>query len=212
VSWTLGQAMRTPALWLIAAGGGVSATASAGVAFQQVAYFTDLGIPPTAAVAALSLFAVSGAVAAALWGFLTERVSERYVAMAVMLLASATTLYLLMVRTLPEALLFSLIFGMTTRAEGTLLGLILAQYFGRGSFGTISGFVQPFVMAGLGLGPLFTSLWFDFTGSYHIAFVACAAGSALAVGCLWLAKRPVVQMAAPAPAAGAAHPPAGPIA
>lgn len=191
VSWTLRETMRSPALWLIAAAGCLATTANSGVIFHQVAYFTDVGIPPLAAVASLAIFALTGAVAVAFFGYLTERIPERDVAMVAMLLAGAVNLYLLTVRTLPGAIVFAILFGLTSRGESALLNIILAQYFGRGSFGSISGFVHPFTMIGLAVGPLLASIVFDLTGSYQGIFLAYAALWALGAGCLWLANKPV---------------------
>lgn len=191
VSWTLGEAMRTPALWLITAASFLAVTANAGVSFHQVAYYTDVGIPPMSAVVSLAIYALAGALAVAFWGFLTERVSERDVGALVMLLAALVTLYILTVRTLPAAIVFAVLFGLTSRGEGALLNIILAQYFGRGSYGTISGFVHPFTMLGLGLGPFLASVGFDLMGSYDLVFMISAVLSAVAAVCLWLARKPV---------------------
>jgi sugar phosphate permease len=189
-SWTLGEAARTPALWLIAAAGCLATTANSGVTFHQVAYFTDMGIPTFAAVVSLTVFALTGAVAAIFWGYLTERVPEQRVMIAVMVLAAGANLYLLSVRSVSDALLFAVLFGLTSRGEGTLLNIILAQYYGRGSYGTISGFVQPFTMAGLAAGPLLASAIFDLTGTYSGIFLAYACLWVLGAGCMWLAKKP----------------------
>ena len=48
--------------------------------FHQVAYYTDVGIAASAAVVALSVYAASGAFANVVWGFLSERLSERLMA------------------------------------------------------------------------------------------------------------------------------------
>jgi sugar phosphate permease len=190
-SWTRREAMRTPALWLITAAGTIAIAANSGVSFHQVAYYTDVGLPTTTAVASLAIYALAGAAAVAFWGFLTERLPERNVAMVVMFVSAAATLYLLTVRSAAGALVFAILFGLTSRGEGALLNIILAQYFGRASFGAISGFVHPFQMVGLGLGPMFSSICFDLTGSYQIVFVLYAGVSMLAVGLLWLARKPV---------------------
>ncbi len=85
---------------------------------------------------------------------------------------------------------FAVIFGLTSRGEGTLINIILAQYYGRNSFGAISGFVNPFNMLGLGFGPLAASIAFDLTGSYRAVLNVFAAISLLSALLLWIARRP----------------------
>ena len=189
-SWTLRQATRSPALWLITAAGGLATTANSGITFHQVAYFTDLGLPPIDAVVSLAAFSLTGAVAAVVWGYLTERLPERTLLTVTFLLAAGVVLYLLIVRTMVGALVFAVLFGLTSRGGSTLLNIIVAQYFGRAAYGTISGFMQPFFMAGLAVGPLLASLAFDLTGTYFGVFLGYAGLWAVGAGCLWLAKKP----------------------
>ncbi len=190
-SWTLSEAMRTPAMWFLIAASIVALTVNAGVGFHMVAYYTDVGIAAASAVAALSVYAFTGATANALWGFLSEKISERVLAAVVMILTALTIVYLQSVRTATGALIFAVIFGMTSRGEGTLINIIIAQYYGRNSFGAISGFVSPFNMIGLGIGPIIASVAFDLTGSYQGVFYVFAVVSLLSAALLWMAKKPI---------------------
>ncbi len=190
LSWTLSEALRTPTLWLLIAAGVVAAMANTAVGFHLVAYYTDIGLPATEAVTALSVYAFSGAIASGLWGWFTERISERTMAVGVSLLSAGAILYLLGVRDLAGALAFAVLFGLTSRAGSTLTNIIVAQYFGRRAYGTISGFINPFTMVGLGLGPTIGALCFDLTGSYTVEFSFFAAASLLTAGLLWLARPP----------------------
>lgn len=189
--WTLKQAIRTRELWLIIAAIVVVMMVVTGVGFHLVAYFTDIGIGARDAVAAVSVYALIGALSNVLWGFLSEKFSERHLACGAMILSALTILYLQSVQNTMEAFIFAVLFGLAVRGEGSLLYIILAQYYGRRSYGAISGFVNPFYMIGLGFGPLVTSFSFDFFGSYQVAFNIFAAGSLIAAGFLWLAKKPV---------------------
>ncbi|HEY7060863.1 MAG TPA: MFS transporter [Chloroflexota bacterium] len=190
LSWTLGEALRTPALWLIIASGVLAAMANTAVGFNLVAYLTDSGMPPTQAVGALSVYAFAGAIASGLWGWFTERVSERVLAVVTSLLSAGVIVYLLWVRSLAGALVFAVLFGLTSRGGSTLTNIIIAQYYGRGAYGTISGFTNPFMMVGLGLGPTIGALCFDLTGSYDAEFGVFAAASVVTAGLLWLARHP----------------------
>jgi len=199
-SWTLSEAIRTLALWLIITSIFIALTVNAGVGFHLVAYYTDAGIDATVAVGAMSLYAFTGALASLIWGFLTEKFSERLLATTVLLLSAAAILYLLLVKTITGAFIFAVLFGFTSRGEGTLVNIILAQYYGRGSYGTISGFVYPFYMLALGFGPLISSLSFDLTGSYQTVFTLFIALTIIAAWLLWLAKKPTPPVRETGPA------------
>ena len=194
LSWTLSEAIRTSALWLLIAAIIVAWIVNAGVGFHLVAYYTDVGIDVTVAVAAMSTYALTGAVANVIWGFFSERLPERLLASAVMVVSAAAIMYLQWVRTSPGAFIFAVLFGLTSRGEGTLVNIILAQYYGRSSYGAISGFVFPFNMLGLGFGPLISSVSFDLTGSYQVIFSVFVAASMLSAILFWLAKKPTLSV------------------
>jgi MFS family permease len=194
VPWTVGQAIRTRTLWLLIAGIVIALLVNTGVGFHLVAYYADVGIAPSAAVGALSIYALTGAVANVVWGFLSERLPERILASVVMALTALAILYLKTVRTIPEAFLFAVLFGLTSRGEATLVNIIMAHYYGRSSYGAISGFVFPFHMVGLGFGPLICSVFFDLTGSYQMLFSVFVATSLISALLFWWAKKPTLPI------------------
>jgi MFS family permease len=192
VAWTLSEAVRTPSLWLLIAAITVALLVNSGIGFHLVAYYTDIGIAPSVAAGALSIYALTGALGNVIWGFLSEKLPERLLASAVMILTAVSILVLQSVKTNTGAIIFAILFGLTSRGEGTLVNIILAQYFGRSSYGAISGFVFPFNMLGLGIGPLVSSVSFDLTGSYYAVFKVFVVGSILSAILLWLAKKPAL--------------------
>ncbi len=192
--WTLSEAIRTPTMWLLIAAIIVGLIVNTGIGFHLVAYYTDIGIAPSIAVGALSLYAFTGALGNIIWGFLSERLSERFLASVVMVLTAATILYLQSVRTITGAFVFAVLFGLTSRGEGTLVNIILAQYYGRSSYGAINGFVMPFHNLGLGFGPLISSVSFDLTGSYQTLFSVFIGASMIAAVLFWLSKKPTLPV------------------
>ena len=87
------------------------------------------------------------------------------------------------------ALLFAACFDFVARGESSLLAAMIAAYFGRQSFGTVFGVVLPFQMAGLGLGPLLSSAFFEATGSYEALFVTVGALYAVAALLFWASRK-----------------------
>jgi MFS family permease len=181
-------------MWILIAAVIIGLIVNTGIGFHLVAYYTDIGFSPSIAIQALSLYAFTGAVGNIIWGFLSEKLSERFLAAAVMVLTAIAVLYLQSVRTITGAFIFAVIFGLTSRGEGTLVNIILAQYYGRGSFGAINGFVMPFHNIGLGFGPLISSVSFDLTGSYQGLFTIFIGASMVAALLFWLAKKPALPV------------------
>jgi len=161
------------------------------VTFQIVVYYSEQGISDGVAGIALSAYSFAGAAAAVTWGFLTERFSERRLAFAAFAAGGLVALGFAWVTAAASGIVLAALFGLTVRGEGSLLNLMLASYFGRGSFGTISGFVSPFQFAGLGLGPTLGALLIEMTGSFDALFiVACGLFFSAALAIL-LARRPI---------------------
>ena len=77
LNWTLRDAIRTSAIWLLSAAILVALAVNSGIGFHMAAYFTDVGIDSTIAVGAISVYALTGAISNLIWGFLTERLPER---------------------------------------------------------------------------------------------------------------------------------------
>ena len=85
-SWTFKEAIRTPALGLILASIILTNYGGGGLPFHMPQYYEQQGLAPGIAVAAVSMFAISGAFANTLWGFLAEHISERILGIFTMLL------------------------------------------------------------------------------------------------------------------------------
>jgi MFS family permease len=190
VSWTLREAMRTKALWMVAFGTLLNTMASGGISFNLAAYFSDTGLGTGFAAAAASIFLFSGALSASVWGFLSERYDERMLVVWAALGAAALTLFALAINNPVSGLIFAAGYGATTRGESALVMLLLATYFGRQSFGAISGLVTSISFLGLGAGPLAFSLLFEATGSYNSFFLTAFTILLMSAVMLWAAKRP----------------------
>ena len=189
-SWTVAEAVRTKALWLIVAGMFIGTLANGSVSFHLVAYYQDKGFSSTTAAAAISLFAFFGAVASIIWGFLVERFSERLLLTFAMVLSGFCMWAMLPNVGAPAALTVAALYGLIARGEGTLVNMVLAQYYGRESYGRIAGVTSPFNMAALGLGPLCASLSYDLTGAYTIVYGTFGFTYMVSAVLLWMARRP----------------------
>ncbi|HLN86812.1 MAG TPA: MFS transporter [Candidatus Limnocylindrales bacterium] len=170
-NWSRAEAMRTSTLWLLVASVLLASLGTGGIAFHMVAYFTDVNIAPAAAAGAFSAMALSGALGNGVWGSIAEHFSARGLSVATTVLSAASVALLMQVDSPPLAYLFGMLFGISARGgTAVLTQILLAHYFGRRSFGAISGVLEPFHKGGLGIGALVAGVAFDLFGDYRTVF------------------------------------------
>ena len=170
-SWTLSEAVRTPAFWLLALSTGFLFLLQSGTNIHQGAYFLDQGLGLGVSAASLSLNAVFTGVGSLFWGWLVDRVPVRYTYAAVALMMAVALVLFPLANTTVEALAVASIFG--TAVGGILVVPVVAyaNYFGRRSLSAIRGVTEPFVSLGQAIGAVFSGIIYDVTGSYKDAFL-----------------------------------------
>ena len=190
-SWTRAEAMRMPALWLLVASVFLASLGTGGIAFHTVAYFTDVKISPAVAAGALSVMALSGAFGNGIWGALAERLSPRSLSVTTTVLSALSVALLMQVDSPLTAYLFCVLFGISARGgTAVLTQILLAHYFGRRSFGAISGVLEPFHKGGLGAGALVAGIAFDWSGNYRAVLLFFLASYLMSAVLVFLARRP----------------------
>ena len=189
-SWTLGEAVRTPSFALIILSIVLTNYGGGGLPFHMPQIYADEGLREAIGVAAVSMFAISGAFANTLWGFLAERISERLLGIFTMLMGTVLALCFPFVSHPVAAVAYGVLLGIAARGEGSILMILVANYYGRRSYGAISGLVQTALLGGLALGPLIMSVIRESTGSYLPVFYSAAVTFTIAAVLLALAVKP----------------------
>ena len=191
VDWTAKEVMKTRAFWLIALTSLVSVTAGSGIGFNMVPYFhesANLSTPQAAGVLSVSTFL---SLASLGWGALADKFTPRRCIIGAMIGATLATVYLLTVNSLATVYVFGVVWGLVSAGSDILIYMLLAQYFGRSSYGTISGILRPFEAGGLGLGMTLGTLSYDLTRTYKWLILGSVAAHAMAAALVFLAKPPV---------------------
>lgn len=192
-SWTRAEAVQTSALWLLVASVFLASLGTGGIAFHTVAYFTDVKISPAVAAGAVSVMALSGAFGNGIWGALAERLSPRSLSVTATALSAASVALLMHVDSPLTAYLFGILFGINARGgTAVLTQIMLAHYFGRRSFGAISGVLEPFHKGGLGVGALVAGVAFDWSGNYRAALLFFLTSYLLSALLVFFARRPLL--------------------
>ncbi len=188
--WTAKEVVRTKTFWLIALTSLVSVTAGSGIQFNMVPYFhesANLSTPQGAGVLSVSTFL---SLASLGWGALADKITPRRCIIAAMIGATAATMFLLTVSNLATAYAFGIVWGLVSAGSDILIYMVLAQYFGRNSYGTISGILRPFEAGGLGLGMTLGTLSYDLTRTYKWLILGSIAAHGVAAVLVFLAKPP----------------------
>ena len=193
----LGEVIRTPAFWVIIVSLFLASSAISGVGLHLVPHLTQQGLSPTAAVAAVSVMAISGAVAALVSGVLAETVSVKLLLILAYLLGAVSMWTLIHADTLAETYLFAVMQGFLGTGVNTLAPIMWASYYGRRSLGGIFGMSRAAQVCGFAVGPLVSAVVFDSTGSYQGAFISLGLVAILSSLLLWATRRPVSELSQP---------------
>lgn len=194
--WTTRQAIRTPALWLLAVGIGMLFVIHSGVNIHLVAYLRDQGLGEAVAAAAISVTAVMTAVSSMAWGWIVERLPVRFALAGVALIMAVASPAFIMADTVAEAYLFAGMFGFALGGLLVVPPVAYADYFGRRSLGTIRGITEPFMSLGQAIGAVASGLIFDITDSYTIAFWTFSVIGVVTALAIALARQPAHSDAA----------------
>ncbi len=190
VSWTLHDATRTLAFWMIVTAVTIVVFAQTAVNLHAVASFQDRGIADAFAGVFVFIFAGTAALSAFGWGALMDRFHVRWVSMVATSLTASSLLVLIFADSMPMAFLFSVLFGLGIGGWTVGQVVLFANYFGRAHAGAIRGFGQLAAGPVGAAGPLLAGYLYDSTGDYTVPFKIFFASLGLVMVALLLARPP----------------------
>ena len=202
VSWSVREAVRTRALWLIILATGLAGMVVQGINLHALASMVDRGVPGATAAGATSFALIASGGGTLAWGFVFERAGARYSAVMIYLGTAAGIVALMLVNNASMAYVFALVYGFCFGGFRILEHILYADYFGREHLGTITGFTRPFHLVTSAAGPLLASLAYDLRGSYTLAFAVFLASFLVAAALMVLATPPRKPGRSPGPDAG----------
>lgn len=170
ISFTLKEALRTRAFWLLSAAMGLRQLVTEGVSVHFVILLVDRGWGQELASSLLGISALIGAPARLGFGWLGDLASKRHLIMG---LLSALGVSVFLMGRLGEGASFMSAMVVYSLCYGGLASLqepIRADYFGTRHFASIQGFSRLFVTMGSVMGPLSAGYFYDLTKSYTVAF------------------------------------------
>ena len=200
-SWTTREAIGSRSFWLIGASTVFGAWATSATGFSLVPYLhEEVGLSKTQAVGVLS-FGTFLSVSNLAWGYLADRITPRRCLLICLVMCSGMVVFLIWVNSLTLALVFAVVWGVFSGSIGSLEHMVMAQYFGRRSYGSITGLVQPLSTFALGMGPAVAAIMVGATGSSRGLYLVVLAVHLVSVLCVVLASIPANPPRRPAEAA-----------
>ena len=189
-SWRAGEAALSPVFWLIVVAEMLVILTDGTISFQVVPFLRDSGMSLPMAAIALSISSIFGAVVNPGWGYLSDRYSPRLLALIALPTALVSISLFLLLPLEDYGLYLVVLWGTSTGGMNILNSMIIARYFGRAHFGSITGLMGPLQIGALGLGPIFGATLFRTTGSYTIIFMFALAAFGVAFLLIYLARPP----------------------
>jgi MFS family permease len=195
-SFSLRQASKTAAIWLMGISFFVSGFSNTGALHAPVPFLEDIGFPTATAAAALGTLGLGSALGKIFFGWLCDRVPPKRASALGLGLQLGGVLVLLTIRSdSPVALIwaYALLLGFGVGSWLPTMSTLVSSTFGLAYYGSVFGVIAFLESAGTSMGPLFAGFMFDATGTYYHAFVTFALLYAVAIPAILLVKRPIAH-------------------
>ena len=174
MDWTLRDAVRTPALWMLIVLFSMILFVVNLLTTHQVAYLQDLNFSPLAASTALGLMMGISIIGRLLCGVLGMRYEGRYLAMFFLASMAFGVMALMHAVNVFFIYLYSVLTGLGFGGMIVLIPNLTAAYFGRLHYSRIAGWIAPIITLVASVSPLLAGCLFDLTGSYVVPFAITA--------------------------------------
>lgn len=189
--FTLREAMRTRAFWLISLGHGSALLVVGAVSVHVISHLNEnLGYSVGGAALVVTFMTIFQVVGMLVGGALGDRIDMRLIAATCMLMHMIALLAVTFATSVFMVGIFAVLHGLAWGARGPLMQAIRADYFGRTYFGAIMGASTTIIMIGQIAGPLLAGLLADRTGDYVAGFTVLAVLSGAGSLFFIFAKRP----------------------
>lgn len=189
-NYTVREALRTPAFWILAFFSMVGFMAQAGVSLHQTAHYVDAGVSHGQAALVATSFALGQIPGGMVWSLLGRRAPVRVMLAISAVWLSAGVFGIGFTHQLAWGIAFGFLFGAGVGGLHTLLRLAWADYYGRVHLGAIRGLTLPAQIGGQAIGPVVSGFMFDASGGYLAPFVIFGTAVSLAAALVLAAAPP----------------------
>ena len=191
VDWSLAEALRTRAFWLLLLGASAPSFISTALIFHHVSFLSHRGIDPGVAAAVLSVMAPAALLGTLSAGFLADAIPNRYIVAVNQVILALTMAWSFLISEPWQAFLYGGMLGLSGGSNMTINYVIWANYYGRRNLGSIRGVVLVGTVAFTAAGPLPFGILFDLTDSYNTAVLVFLAMPVVSGTAAFLARPPL---------------------
>ena len=168
-SATRREALRTTRFWSLVAASATAAMLSTALNFHQISLLSDAGLTATEAALMFLPQVIGAGVTGLFFGYLSDRLSGRWLIPMAMALLVATLLLASNLTPGVAIVLYAVSLGATSGAMRSVISTLLPRWFGVRHIGEIQGTAQFINVASTALGPVAFALARDATGDYGAA-------------------------------------------
>lgn len=166
---TRGEALRTGRFWILAAASGSAAMLSTALNFHQISLLGDAGLTATEAAVMFLPQTVGAAIAGVVFGYLSDRLTGRWLLPMAMGLLGASLLLASNLTPGITVVVYAVTLGSAGGASRSVGATLLPRWFGTTHIGAIQGTATFVGVAASALGPFAFSIARDIGGSYEQA-------------------------------------------
>lgn len=177
--WTMRQIWHTADFRHLAAGLLFSSALWTLIEVFQFPILTARGVDGATAALYISIYSLCAALTKFGWGYLADRVDLRRLMVLALCLNAGALALLAFADSTPLYWLYLTVGGATGGGQAALTPPLIAQRFGRRSYGTAAGLLTPLTMIAPALAVPLAGFAFDASGTYAPVFVAVAVLAAL---------------------------------
>jgi len=191
VSWTLKEAVRTRAFWMILYSVIIPSAIITGCIFHQISILGQAGLTPEKVALISGITSIIRLPLVLVAGQLADRIQLRY------LLATSQGVLLMMLVALYVAnsvrlvVVYGILMGIQMALQGLVIGVIWPDYYGRKHLSTIRGTTMMAGVIGSALGPLPFGFAYDVFGGYTEVVIVSMLFPLIGTIFALLARKPV---------------------
>jgi MFS family permease len=194
--WSLGEAIRTPQVWLLFSVYMFTGLGSFFVSLHQLAFAVDIGFDKLYAAQVLGMGAFLAVPGIVVTGTLSDYLGREVSAILAYGISILGVVFALFITSPDQHLLLWLhacFFGLTWGARGPAITAKTADLFPGPRLGTILGVITIGSGLGAAIGSWGAGWVHDLTGSYRIAFMLSIASYVCGTAAFWALRRPPVR-------------------
>ena len=188
--YTAAEALRTSSFWYLSLSIMSRSLVTGGVGLHLVPYFIGLGAEPIEAATyagSVGLMSIPGRFGLS---YLGDYFNRRYVMSVCLLVMTLAIILLARAESITESIPAIVAYSIGQGGISVIPQALIADYFGRRAFATISGFRSTIQMIGIIIGPVISGYVYDSTGSYEKAFLGFAVASIVSMFLVLMARHP----------------------